>query len=114
MVAVRANGTRGIDVSKAVLESALLERSPGDGHRLLFERSPGDVHRLLLDSLLSGSLLKGEAFQCFLHLDPPLFDILRFFQLTVFRHSRITSHGKRGYPFRITPYYFLWGQDLSQ
>lgn len=35
-------------------------------------------------------LLEGEAFQCFFHLEPTLFDVLRFLQFSVFRHSSLT------------------------
>jgi hypothetical protein len=47
-----------------------------------------------------------------LHLDTAFLDVLRFFQLTVFRHSRDTlpylhsrcaRDRKRGYPIWITP-----------
>jgi len=42
------------------------------------------------ERLRSGRLLEGEAFKCFFHLEPTLFDVLRFFQLAVFRHACFT------------------------
>ena len=99
MAAVGADGTGGIDVSTAVMKGALLRLSPRDIHRLVFGAlfqgdvfqrlallSPGESYRLHLGGLHLCGLLQGGGLHCFFQLEPTLFDVLRFFQLTVSRH----------------------------
>ena len=81
---------------------------------------PNDSERRLIlndgDPLRFDGLFEGEAFKGFFHLDPTLFNLLRFFQLSVFRHSLLThrylhqspknscaADRKRGYPFSDNP-----------
>ena len=82
VAAVGANGACGIDVPKAVMESTLLGLFLYDSDRgLTFNDG---------DPLRFDGLFEGEAFEGFFHLDPTLFNLLRFFQLSVFRHSLLT------------------------
>ena len=81
MAAVGADGAGGVDVALARLEDTLLGLFACRGHygcrRHRYDRDYGR-------RLDSSSFLEREALQGFFHLEPTLFDVLRFFQLTVF------------------------------
>ena len=80
------------------------------------------------DPLGFDGFFEGETFEGFFHLEPTLFNLLRFFQLSVFRHSLLTQlylhpianrcyaeDRKRGHPFFGQPLVIYWlrGQDLN-